>query len=193
VSGFGERVPEDPCLRTSRLVLRPLAYADVDAVYAAVESSRASLAEWLPWARAISGPDELRLFVDRSMRQNRQGQALRGVFEPGGDFVGHVALEDPQPERSAIELGYWIRADRTGRGYATEAARALCAWAFRKLDLHRIFAYSDVANAASRRVLEKCGFTLEGVVRHRAKHADGWRDHALYGLIQGEGEPGQRP
>jgi ribosomal-protein-alanine N-acetyltransferase len=84
------------------------------------------------------------------------------------------------------ELGYWVRTDRAGRGYATEAARGLLAWGFRHLDLHRVTAFTDVDNAASARVLEKCGFTREGVVRERVRAPGGWRDHALYGMIAGE-------
>ena len=183
---FGARASDDPTLRTTRLVLRPLAYADVPALFEAIDSSRAYLAAWLPWEHDIRSPDDLRVFVDRTLRMNADGEAHRALFEPDGRLAGHASIESAVAAQRSAELGYWVRADRAGRGYATEAVRALLEWGFRHLGLHRVAAFADVANAASRRVLEKTGFREEGVVRHRTRHSDGWRDHVLYGLLEGE-------
>lgn len=183
---FGARASDDPTLRTARLVMRPLGYADVPALFEAIDSSRDYLAAWLPWERDIRTPDDLRVFVDRTIRMNADGEAHRALFEPDGRLAGHASIESANPAQRSAELGYWVRADRAGRGYATEAVRALLEWGFRHLGLHRVSAFADVVNAASRRVLEKAGFRLEGVVRHRIQSGGAWKDHAMYGLIQGE-------
>jgi RimJ/RimL family protein N-acetyltransferase len=175
----------DPVLTTARLTLRPLAYADLPALFAAIDASRSALEAWLPWAEGVRSPDDLRVFVDRTMRENADGAGHRAFFD-AGMLAGHISLESVDHGNRAAELGYWIRTDRAGRGLTTEAARALLAWGFRHLDLHRVTAYTDAANAASARVLDKCGFRREGLVRQRTRAPGGWRDDVLHGLLRGE-------
>ena len=185
VMPFGLSPKDDPSISTSRLLLRPLSFSDVPALFDAIESSRAHLERWLPWASAVKGHGDLRIFVDRCQRQNSDGAAHRGIFEPDGRLAGHMSIEDLVAANRAAEFGYWIRADRAGRGYATEAAQAILPWGFRNLDLHRVSAYVDVENAPSAHVLEKCGFAREGIVRHRVHDGVSWRDHFIFGLIDG--------
>jgi ribosomal-protein-alanine N-acetyltransferase len=183
---FGLPARDDVSIVTPRLVLRPLTFADVPALFDAIDASRHFLSRRLPWADSVRGHGDLRVFVDKCLRRNGEGEAHRGIFEPDGRLAGHMSIEEVVPARRAAELGYWIREDRAGKGYATEAARALLAWGFRNLELHRLTAYVDTDNPASARVLEKCGFTREGVFRHRMQVGDGWRDQAVFGLLAGE-------
>jgi ribosomal-protein-alanine N-acetyltransferase len=84
------------------------------------------------------------------------------VFERvTGELVGDCSLFFAD-EHGAWELAYGLRRDRWGRGYTTEAARACVGHGFGELGLQRIVADVDPANAASVRVLEKCGFTRVG-------------------------------
>ncbi|NUN48463.1 MAG: GNAT family N-acetyltransferase [Candidatus Brocadiae bacterium] len=184
---FGTRPVDDGTIRTARLHLRPLLFADAPALFEAVDSSRRTLERWLPWAAAVDSPDSLNLFIDRTLRENHEGCAHRAILEPDGRIAGHISLE--RRTETAGEFGYWIRSDRENRGYATEAARALLHHAFRHLGVHRVAAYTDVDNIASSRVLARVGFTREGIVRHRVRAPGGWRDHILHGLLDGELRP----
>jgi ribosomal-protein-alanine N-acetyltransferase len=65
-----------------------------------------------------------------------------------------------------VEVGYRLARDARGRGYATEAARASLTYGFEQIGLERIVAVAAPANAASRRVMEKAGMTMEGPGRH---------------------------
>ncbi|MEK7467494.1 MAG: GNAT family protein [Planctomycetota bacterium] len=183
---FGLPARDDVTIVTPRLVLRPLTFADVPALFDAIDASRQFLTLRLPWAESVRGHADLRVFVDKCQRRNGEGEAHRGIFETDGRLAGHMSVEELVPARRSAELGYWIREDRTGKGFATEAARALLAWAFRNLELHRVTAYVDTDNPASARVLEKCGFTREGVFRHRMQAGEGWRDQAVFGVLEGE-------
>ena len=85
-----------------------------------------------------------------------------GVWElETGELVGDCTLFFAA-EHDAWELAYGLRRDRWGRGYATEAAQACVRHGFDELGLDRIVADVDPANAASVRVLEKCGFVRVG-------------------------------
>jgi len=84
------------------------------------------------------------------------------------------------------ELAYWITPDEWGNGYATAASRLLLEHAFDALGLHRIEASAFSSNDASRRVLEKLGFTEEGVARRKALVDGEWTDVVRYGLLEAE-------
>ena len=80
-------------------------------------------------------------------------------------------------------LGYWIGQPHAGRGHATAAVRAMVGHAFDELKLHRVEAACVPANIASRRVLEKSGFVLEGQARAYLKINGAWADNLLFGIV----------
>jgi len=86
---------------------------------------------------------------------------------PQDQVIGICALE--LREGPAPELGYWLGVPYWGRGYATEAVRALIDHAFAELGHDALQAGARVTNPASRRVLEKCGFQWTGVGLYRIR------------------------
>ena len=82
------------------------------------------------------------------------------------------------------ELGYYIARERWGRGYATRAAQEICRYVFENTDIVRIYAEPFADNAASCRVLEKAGFTLEGTLRANAIKSGRIRDTRMYSLLR---------
>jgi RimJ/RimL family protein N-acetyltransferase len=102
-----------------------------------------------------------------------------------GDILGGAALHHLDAERGIVELGYWLFGHARGRGVATRVARLLAGHAF-SLGVQRVAAYVNVDNRASERVLQRAGFTREGVVRSLPK-PDGVRvDKTLFSLLPGE-------
>jgi RimJ/RimL family protein N-acetyltransferase len=81
-----------------------------------------------------------------------------------GTIVGACGLDGDTPE-----IGYWLGVPFWGKGYATEAARALIDHAFGELDCEALLGGARVSNPASRRVLEKCGFQWTGVGLYRIR------------------------
>jgi ribosomal-protein-alanine N-acetyltransferase len=99
-------------------------------------------------------------------------------------LVGAITLSNVR--RGVAEsgtLGYWIGQPFAGRGHATAAVRGVVAHAFDDLKLHRVEAACVPTNLASRRVLEKAGFTLEGQARAYLKINGAWADHLLFGVV----------
>lgn len=100
-------------------------------------------------------------------------------------LVGGVTLSNVR--RGVAEtgtLGYWVGQPYVRRGYASAGVRAVCAYAFERLRLHRIEAACLPSNAASQGVLRRCGFELEGRARAYLKINGAWRDHLLFGLVR---------
>jgi ribosomal-protein-alanine N-acetyltransferase len=89
--------------------------------------------------------------------------AMWRIEEPDGRLVGDLCFKGLEPEGRA-EIGYGILEAYQGRGYATEAVRAALAWAFGHPELQAVEAETEPDNAASQRVLAKCGFLPNGVM-----------------------------
>ena len=119
------------------------------------------------------------------------------IFAAGtGDLVGAVTLSNVR--RGVADMGtvgYWVGEPFAGHGHATAALRALVAFAFGALNLHRIEAACVPDNLASRRVLEKAGFVHEGMARAYLKINGHWADHLLFGCVNDTAElsDGQTP
>ena len=98
---------------------------------------------------------------------------LIGVCGMDGLVYGHRA-----------EIGYWLGKPYRGRGIMTEVVRSVCEFAFDEWQLVRIAAYVFVQNPASARVLEKAGFTLEGILRKQHQKDGNFIDAKLYALVR---------
>lgn len=103
----------------------------------------------------------------------------------GGALVGAVSLA-LTPAHAGAELGYWIAEPAWDRGYATEAAAALCAYAFATLGVHRIQARHFAVNPASGRVMQKLGMRHEGTLRAAVRKDGRFKDLALYAVLAPE-------
>jgi RimJ/RimL family protein N-acetyltransferase len=111
--------------------------------------------------------------------------ALAALDAETGDVVGGGTLHHLDDERGIVEIGYFVLPHARGRGVATTIARLLAEHAF-SLGIERVAAYVNVGNTPSERVLERAGFTREGVVRSLPV-PDGRRvDKTLFSLLQGE-------
>jgi RimJ/RimL family protein N-acetyltransferase len=99
------------------------------------------------------------------------GGSAGGALAGGGSAGGVERL-------GGAQVGYWMDPSARGHGVATAAVRALCEWAFDRLELSVIEWRAEVGNVASRRVAEKAGFRFEGVLRrrlvHRGRRVDAW-------------------
>lgn len=109
-----------------------------------------------------------------------------------GELIGNVGLY-PQDDvyRLSAELGYWLGEDHWGRGIASGAVKAICEVAFSRSDMVRIYASVFENNVASCRVLEKCGFTLEGVHRKAVIKAGKIIGEKMYSLLREEWQAGR--
>ncbi len=105
------------------------------------------------------------------------------VDEDNGALLGRVALKGIDLYDGKAGVAYWMVPDARGRGMCTAAVAAVSNWAFRDAGFHRLSLEHSTANRASCRVAEKARFTIEGVRRGAARHADGWHDMCLHGRL----------
>lgn len=178
-------------VRGAGVVLRPLTMADY-APWAEIRAlSREHLVPWEPaWAR-----DELTRSAFRRRLRHYQREAREdlgyayGLFEETSEaLIGGLTLSNVRRGvTQSASLGYWLGRPHVGRGRMSAAVRAIIPHAFGTLRLHRIEAATMPANAASMRVLERCGFAREGFARRYLKINGVWQDHILFALLAEDG------
>lgn len=183
--------PQPPSpLRTDRLLLRCYEPADAADYFQAIQANRKHLAEFLPpQQEAMQSPADA-LEVIRWLDEMRQRREVfvYGIWElAAGGYAGEVYLANPDWHVPSIEVGYFLVQDKTGLGYATEAARALVEAAFTHLHAVRVDLQCAADNLASQRVAARLGFTLEGRQRLRQRKKSGELvDRLWYGLLREE-------
>jgi RimJ/RimL family protein N-acetyltransferase len=111
------------------------------------------------------------------------GRDFAIVLRETGEVIGGISIVESEHHRRA-ELGYWCAIDFWGRGYATEAVRAVIDHGFRVLALNRVHAECHGDNPASRRVLEKAGMTFEGRLRQHSYRVDRFADKLQFGVLR---------
>jgi RimJ/RimL family protein N-acetyltransferase len=157
---------EPVTIETERLVLRPFAAADVEAVYAACQDP--DIQFYTPVAPPFRHEDAEK-FVGETAPEGWASDYdyILGAFRADdGALVGSFCLT--KRASGVYEIGYWAAKEQRGHGYSAEAARALCEWGFAVLEAHRIEWWAMVGNSASRALAEKIGFELEGTLRKRS-------------------------
>ena len=110
------------------------------------------------------------------------------LFEnEGGRMVGGITIGNIRHGVSqSAQIGYWMGERHAGKGFMQDAIAALLSHAFRRMRLHRIEAACIPGNTRSIRVLEKAGFTREGLLRSYLRINGVWQDHYIYALIADE-------
>jgi len=148
-------VPPRTVLLTSRLRLEPVSARHADGLYQAALASREQLLPWMPWARQVTLAGNQQ-YAAEAKRAWGAGEEFHFATIEGELVLGVIGL-NREADPSA-ELHYWIRSNRTGRGYATEAANRVLRWGAEHLGLERFTLWAGVDNQPSRRVAEKLGF-----------------------------------
>ncbi|WP_349642956.1 GNAT family protein [Blastococcus sp. CCUG 61487] len=160
----------------------------------AAEWSRLRLVNeaWLrPWEPTVAQPwgerhtpAAYRAMRRAAARRARVGTSLPFAVRVEGRLAGQVTVDNVV--RGALRsgfLGYWIDGGLAGRGMGSLAVALVCDHAFGPAGLHRLQADIRPENTASRRLVERLGFTPEGLLRRYLDIDGEWRDHVTYALL----------
>ncbi|MEU5597471.1 GNAT family N-acetyltransferase [Streptomyces sp. NPDC020298] len=187
MTGGSQYVPAS--IATERLVLRLFASGDTDDRY-----SYQSLPEV---ARYLYRPPLTREGCARSIAERAGGTPWRADGDAlllavcradGPGVVGEVVLTLRSARARQAEIGWIFNPQCAGRGYATEAARALVSLAFSQLGVHRVFARLDVLNTGSVRVCERLGMRREAHLVDNDLDGDRWGSEYVFAMLASEWE-----
>lgn len=156
-------------LEGERVIVRPWAEGDTAGLWDAIDSSREHLEAWMPWVDRYRNPDDALEYCRRSPARwlLRDDLPVAIVERTTGQIVGGSGIHRPDWTYRLFEIGYWLRADAEGHGYASETVQLLTRLAFDELDANRVELRIDTRNVRSLRVAERLGFVLEGTLRRK--------------------------
>ncbi|MBI9050119.1 MAG: GNAT family N-acetyltransferase [Anaerolineaceae bacterium] len=170
-------------LKTNRLLLRNFESSDLDFVHAHFSNSKVTAflydneppenidasKEILDWCMDLASPTHVRWCI---------------TLINGSNPIGTCGFHRYDNTNNAAEIGYDLFPDHWSNGYMSEALTEMLSYGFGNLGLNRIYAFVFVNNAASNHLLEKLGFSLEGVVREKHYYKGKYYDHNLYSLLK---------
>ena len=176
------KMPEQ--LETERLVLRKPRLDDARAMFEGWTQDL-EVTRYLTW-RPHERIEQTQEFVQGCIRawESETRFPYLITLQGTGEVIGII---DPRIEGPKVGIGYGAARAYWGKGYVTEATRAIIQWAFQQPFLYRVYATTDVENVASRRVLEKVGMQCEGILRKYILHpniSDVPRDSYIYAITK---------
>lgn len=173
---------------TERLKLREFQPTDW-ATFRALEAEPALYA----YESAVPTEIDTRAYLERAQTEARQTPrthyrlALTLLSET--EVCGRVTLGLLNPAIREWEIGWAIHPRLWGQGLATEAARALLAFAFTELQAHRVVAFSHAHNAASLQVMRKLGLQQEGLLRATRWWRNAWSNEVVFAILEQDWKP----
>ena len=177
-------------IETERMTLRLPIHADYRSWAGLRDDSVAFLQQWEPsWSEEHLTRKAFTNRVYWAQRTLSQGTALPLFLVRREDesLLGAITLDNiRRGPAQAGTLGYWIGETYARQGFMREAIRAVVHYAFATMDLSRVEAACLPENAASRGVLEKCGFKYEGVAQSYLQINGRWRNHVLYANLRSD-------
>jgi len=177
---------EQRTLLTPRLRLEPLGPDHFDGLWKGLQDSESMR---LTGTHATFTEEQITVYLaGRSRAHDRADWAMMGL--DNGAFVREIVLNDLDPGNASIGMRMSLNAASLyGRGYGTEALRAVVAHAFDDFGLHRISLEVYSYNPRARRVYEKCGFVEEGRQREALLWDGEWHDTILMGMLATDARP----
>ena len=173
-------------LHGQRISLRPVRQADLDAMYQA-HTDIANRGRFFPLG-VMSESAFRREFDENGFWQRDEGTLL--IIDRDGEMCGHIEFFKPVNYWDAFELSYQLYDARfAGVGYTTEAVQLMADYLFATKKQHRIQLVIVPENGASRRIAEKCGFTLEGIARGAFFNDGRNQDVLIYSLVRDDPRP----
>jgi [ribosomal protein S5]-alanine N-acetyltransferase len=179
-------MPRFLSLETKRLTLRDFLASDWKAVQEYANDLK--VVRFMPW-----GPNTMvqtRAFIRKvrewAHQKPRRKFEFAVILRSENRLIGGCGIRIINPQQREADMGYAFHQAYWGKGYATEASRALIKLGFSKLKLHRILATCDRQNKASSRVLEKAGMKREGLLQQNIRQRGRWRDTYLYAILEKE-------
>jgi RimJ/RimL family protein N-acetyltransferase len=180
------RAPDYP-IETPRLLLRPFAAGDLDALFEL--RSRPDVTRYIYWEPASR--EEVGRELDRRIRLRtleREGDHLHLAVAPrtGGPMIGDVMLAWLSEKHQQAEVGFVFHPDHHGQGFAREAATEMLRLGFGHYGLHRIIGRCDARNEASAGLMRRLGMRQEAHFVQNEIFKGEWGDELVFAMLASE-------
>ena len=182
---MNQRKTEFPVLETGRLILRELCQADAGALYPIWSDPRVTeyfVLEPFETLQQTQDMISLLTYLPEAEQGFRWAIALRAT----GTVVGTCGFHNRREEHCRTEIGYELSSNYWGQKIMTEALTAILTFGFCRLDFNRVEAFVNFGNVKSTGLLEKLGFTRDGLLREYEFARGVFVDQYCYSLLKSE-------
>jgi len=184
--GSRGKIKKTPEISGKRITLRKLRFSDSEDIYQNVKDRKV-----VKWLLNIPHPYTLKSavkFIRKTHYDARKEKtyAFGIMLKKESKVIGVITLFKLDYKNRNAEIGYWLGKRYWEQGFMTEAAKLLLKFGFRRLKLHKIHASLFEKNIASKMVLEKAGFKLEGKIRESRFKYGCWHNELRYGILNSE-------
>ena len=144
--------------------LRRYTLDDTEPLHEAIKASFAEIHPWMPWCTDPVRIEDQKAFIERSFTQWTTGHSFNwAIADTTGTVIGAISLMD-RTGRAGLEIGYWLRTDRTGQGIVTRATAKLTELALSLPGIELAEIHCDEANLRSAAVPQRLGYRLEKII-----------------------------
>ncbi|MBE9198992.1 MULTISPECIES: GNAT family protein [unclassified Nodularia (in: cyanobacteria)] len=173
-------------LETERLLLREFVDTDWPAVFA--YQSDPLYLRYYNWTHLTQtdAREFVQMFINQQKERPRIKFQLAVVLKDENHLIGNCGVRINDMELKEANIGYELDSRYWGRGYATEAARAILKFGFEELKIHRIWSWCVAENLSSVRVLEKNSMRCEGRLQEKELIKGKWYDSLIYAILDHE-------
>ncbi|MCH5347950.1 MAG: GNAT family N-acetyltransferase [Oscillospiraceae bacterium] len=173
---------------TERLILRRFEYSDDDAMlkYWVADEKIQSLYSEPVYSTKEAVKDLLDKYISSYEKKDCYRWAV--IEKESGECIGQIAYFLVDSKNHFAEIEYCIGSAFQCKGFATEATKAVIAYGFDRINLHKVQICTKEINAPSKRVIEKCGFTYEGTLRDFFYMNDEYIGRLYFSMLKSEYE-----
>ncbi len=172
-----------PVLTGRKVLLRPWAPADVDAVFAACQDPE--IQRWTTIPSPYTRRDAVAYITEAAPAAWRKGGAVFAVVQAAtGEVAGSIGVDGLSD--AVAHVGYWTAPAARGRGLTSDALRTLARWFLEDGGAARVELFVEPGNTRSVQVAEAAGFVAEGVLRQRFVNRGRRADVVMYSLLPGD-------
>jgi RimJ/RimL family protein N-acetyltransferase len=172
-------------LEGNRIRLRKFRISDANSIYKNISRKVVKWTTNIPWPYRKQYAIK---FIRRSNYRikNKKEFVFGIVLKEENKVIGCIGLHKVNWKNKNAEIGYWLGKKYWGKGLTTEAVNLILKFTFENLRLHRVYATIFEENIASKRVLEKNGFKLEGISREVSFRYGKWHNKLRFGVLRKE-------
>lgn len=157
-------------IETERLIIRPPRKGDAIPINNAIQRSLTELTRWMPWAAdpSLKTSEE---FIEKGIEQwdrsKQQDFPMIIELKANNQIISASGFnENSQPDVPMFEIGYWVDSQHSGKGYVTEAVKAMTKYAFNNLKAVRVQICAQAENSKSIAVAKRCGYIQEAILKN---------------------------